>query len=90
MSFESAINYTPRKQIIWQHHWSDGSRLELTQDKYDWILTEYDAEGDPVYYSVQDGYGQSSSKEERYSKYHWTLQAAIADIKDEYGLSGGN
>lgn len=91
MGFQSASEYTPlRYRIIWQHHWKDGSRIELTQDKEDWILTEYDAEGEPVYYIVQDGYGQSSSKEERYSKYNWTLQAAIADIKDEYGLSGGN
>jgi len=90
MGFQPAYGYTPlRYRVIWQHHWSDGSKILLTQDKDDWILTEYDAEGKPVYYVVQDGYSQSSSAEERYSKYDWTLQAAIADIKDEYGLTGG-
>ena len=88
MSFESAINYTPRKQIIWQHHWSDGSRLELTQDKYDWILIEYGADGEPIQYAVQDGYSQSTSAEERYSKKQWSLRDAIADIKEEYDMEG--
>lgn len=90
MGFQPAYGYTPlRYRVIWQHHWSDGSKILLTQDKDDWILTEYDAEGKPVYYVVQDGYGQSSSAEERYAKRDWTLQDAIADIKDEYGLTGG-
>ena len=88
MSFESVTNYIPRKQIIWQHHWSDGSRLELTQDKYDWILIEYDADGEPIQYAVQDGYSQSTSVEERSSKKQWSLRDAIADIKEEYDMEG--
>lgn len=88
MPFESVTNYIPRKQIIWQHHWSDGSRLELTQDKYDWILIEYDADGEPIQYVVQDGYSQSTSVEERYSKKQWSLRDAIADIKEEYDMEG--
>lgn len=88
MGFSSVNDYVPTKQIIWQHHWSDGSRVELTQDKYDWILIEYDSDGEPIYYSTQDGYEQSSSCEERYSKKNWTLRDAIADIKQEYDLGG--
>lgn len=88
MGFQQYSEYVPRKQIIWQHHWNDGSRIELTQDARDFILIEYDAAGEPVYYVTQDGYEQSSSMEERYSKRHWTLRDAIADIKDEYGIGG--
>lgn len=84
------MGFTPISQfrIIWQHRWKDGSRIELTQDNHDWILTEYDADGEPVYYF--DETDKSASKEERFCKYEWTLQAAIADIKEEYGLSYGN
>ena len=88
MSFESARDYIPKKQIIWQHRWRDGSRLELTQDKYDWILVEYASDGSPISYIVQDGYSQSSSIEERYSKRNWTLHEAIQDIKQEYDMEG--
>ena len=68
MGFQNVNEFVPKKQIIWQHHWSDGSRLELTQDKYDWILIEYHADGSPAYYTVQNGYEQTSTCEERYSK----------------------
>jgi len=88
MGFTQAEYYVPHKQIIWQHRWSDGSRLELTQDKYDWILIEYDADGEPIQYAVQDGYSQSTSVEERYSKKQWSLRDAIADIKEEYDMEG--
>lgn len=80
--------YIPlRYRPIWQHHWPDGSKIILTQDKDNWILTEYDAEGQPVYYL--DEANNSASMEERFSKYDWTLHDAITDIKDEYGLLGG-
>lgn len=88
MGFTSFNEYVPAKQIIWQHRWSDGSRLELTQDKYDWILIEYGPDGKPIQYVVQDGYSQSSSIEERYSKRQWRLRDAIADIKQEYDMEG--
>ena len=88
MGFSRIDEFVPKKQIIWQHHWKDGSRLELTQDKYDWILIEYDADGEPIQYAVQDGYSQSTSVEERYSKKQWSLRDAIADIKEEYDMEG--
>lgn len=88
MSFEYARDYAPKKQIIWQHRWRDGSRLELTQDRYDWILIEYDSDGDPIPYAVSDGYSNVSSIEERYAKKDWTLNDAIQDIKQEYDMEG--
>jgi len=84
MSFYNANTYTPRKQIIWQHHWSDGSRLELTQDYNDFILFEYDSDGDLVFYDTDRG----PSSEERYSKRRWKLDAVIKDIKQEYDMEG--
>jgi len=88
MGFTSYNQYCNTKKIIWQHHWSDGSRLELTQDSDDFILTEYDCYGEPISYVVQDGYSQSSSIEERYSKRDWTLHDVIQDIKQEYDMRG--
>lgn len=85
MGFTPAVQY---KKIIWQHRWSDGSRLELTQDKDDWILIEYDVDGQPIQYRIQDGYSQSTSIEERYPKSQWSLKATIADIKEEYDMGG--
>lgn len=86
MGFVPYKQYFNSKKIIWQHHWSDGSRLELTQDANDFILIEYDCDGEPVSYTVQDGYSQSSSIEERYSKRDWSLHDVIQDIKEEYDM----
>ncbi len=83
MGFTPATQY---RKIIWQHRWADGSRLELTQDRDDFILIEYDSEGDAIPYIVQDGYSQSSSIEERYSKRTWGLNDVIQDIKEEYDM----
>lgn len=88
MGFSRIDEFVPKKQIIWQHHWKDGSRLELTQDRDDWILIEYHADGSPAYYAVQDGYSTSSTCEERYSKKKWSLRDTIADIKEEYDMGG--
>ena len=88
MAFEPVSNYIPKKQIIWQHRWRDGSRIELTQDRNDWILIEYASDGTPIEYAVQDGYSLTSYIEERYSKRQWTLHDAIADIKYEYEIGG--
>lgn len=88
MAFTSYNRYSNIKKIIWQHRWSDGSRLELTQDRYDWILIEYDSDGDPIPYAVSDGYSNVSSIEERYAKKDWTLNDVIQDIKEEYDMRG--
>lgn len=88
MSFTSYKEFKPTKQIIWQHHWKDGSKIELTQDARDFILIEYDVEGKPIEYMTVEGYGQSSSIEERYSKKKWKLHDVIQDIKQEYDMEG--
>lgn len=85
MGFTPATQY---KKIIWQHTWHDGSRLELTQDDKDFILIEYDSNSEPIPYIVYDGYSQSSSVEERYSKRDWRLHDVIQDIKEEYDMRG--
>lgn len=82
MSFTAYSQFKPTKQIIWQHHWKDGSRLELTQDFKDFILLEYGADGNLIFYKTDKG----SSSEERYSKKHWKLNAVIQDIKQEYDM----
>jgi len=84
MGFTAVNQFKPTRQIIWQHHWKDGSRLELTQDFNDFILFEYDANGDLIYYKTDKG----PSSEERYSKKHWRLNAVIQDIKQEYDMEG--
>ena len=75
-----------RKNILWKHTWSDGSRLELTETPDYFVLIEYDPENNPIPYLVETGYSSFPSIEERYPKRRWKYHQVLADIGQEYDL----
>lgn len=79
---EQVINTS--KHTVWQHRWSDGSRLELSETPENFVLIEYDAENNPIPYMLPDNRG--TSIEERYPKRRWKYHNVLEDIKDEYDL----
>ena len=72
--------------IIWQHKWSDGSRLELSETPDNFVLIEYDPDNNPIPYMVETGYTSFPSIEERYPKRRWKYRNVLEDIKEEYDL----
>ena len=71
---------------IWKHYWEDGSHLALYSTPDDYVLIEYDADGNPVSYPIVDGYSFNSSAEVNYPKNQWTYEGVLEDIEDLYEL----
>jgi len=75
-------------KVLWQFHWSDGSRLELTETNDNYILIEYDPNNNPIPYLVENVPNPFPSIEERYPKRKWKLRQVLDDISEEYDLFG--
>lgn len=71
-------------KVLWKYTWSDGSKIVLTETLTDYVLVEYDTEGNPISYLVELPNKTFPSIEERWSKKRWTYDAVLKDIAEEY------
>lgn len=85
--FQPVTQESTEHHILWQHRWSDGSRLELSETSDNFVLIEYDSDNNPIPYMVETGYNTFPSIEERYPKRKWKYHNVLEDIQEEYDLT---
>ena len=57
--FQPVTQESTEHHILWQHKWSDGSRLELSETSDNFVLIEYDSDNNPIPYMVETGHIQA-------------------------------